>query len=122
MLRRACALFVAATAAFGSAGVASAGSPFDGRWSVVIQTEHGACDPAYRYGLLIQNGKVSYAGDSAFEVSGYVVNNGAVHVRVSRGATYADGHGRLGRDSGSGVWTGAGSGTCSGHWSAERRG
>jgi len=122
MLKHACALFVATVATFGSASAISAGSPFDGRWSVVIQTEHGSCDAAYRYGLLIQNGKVSYAGDSSFEVSGQVVNNGAVHVRVSLGATYADGHGRLGRDSGSGVWTGVGAGTCSGRWSAERRG
>jgi hypothetical protein len=44
-----------------------------------------------------------------------------VHVRVSRGATYADGHGRLSRDRGSGTWNGAGSGKCSGHWFAERR-
>ena len=122
MLRYACALLAAMAAAFGSPGVASAGSPFDGRWSVVIETEHGNCDRAYRYGLLIQNGKVSYAGDSSFDVSGHVVGNGAVHVRVSLGATYADGHGRLGQDNGSGVWTGVGSGVCSGHWFAERRG
>ena len=122
MLIRACALLVAATAAFGSAGVASAGSPFDGRWSVVIQTEHGSCDRAYRYGLLIQNGKVRYAGDSPFEVRGQVVSSGAVHVRVSHGATYADGHGRLGQDNGSGVWQGVGDGECSGRWFAERRG
>jgi len=122
MLRHACALLVATMATFGPAGVASAGSPFDGRWSVVIETERGNCDRAYRYGLLIQNGNVSYAGDSAFEVRGRVVNTGAVHVRVSRGATYADGHGRLGRDNGSGVWHGVGDGVCSGHWIAERRG
>jgi hypothetical protein len=122
MLRRACALLVATTAAFGSAGVASAGSPFDGRWSVVVETERGNCDRAYRYGLLIENGNVSYAGDSAFDIRGRVVGNGAVHVRVSRGSTYADGHGRLTRDNGSGVWNGVGDGACSGRWFAERRG
>jgi len=122
MLRHACALLVAATAAFGSAGVASAGSPFDGRWSVVVETERGNCDRAYRYGLLIQDGNVTYSGNAAFDVSGRVVRNGAVHVRVSRGATYADGHGRLGRDNGSGTWHGVGDGVCSGHWFAERRG
>jgi len=122
MLKYACSLLVAMAAAFGSAAAAPAGSPFDGRWSVVIETEHGSCDRAYRYGLLIQNGKVSYAGDSAFEISGRVVANGAVHVRVSRGPTYADGHGRLGQDNGSGVWKGSGSGECSGRWFAERRG
>jgi hypothetical protein len=103
--------------------VASAGTPFDGRWSVVVETERGSCDRAYRYGLLIQNGNVTTsAPDSAFNIRGRVVANGAVHVRVSRGASYADGHGRLGRQSGSGVWRGVGDGVCSGRWFAERRG
>jgi hypothetical protein len=91
MLKHACALLVAVTATFGSLGVASAGSPFDGRWSVVVETERGSCDRAYRYGLLIQNGNVTYAGNAAVDISGRVVGSGAVHVRVSRGANYADG-------------------------------
>ena len=109
-------------ATFGSAGAASDGRPFDGRWSVVIQTEKGDCDAAYRYGLSIQNGNVTYAGDDAFEVSGRVGHNGKVHVRVARGSSYADGRGRLSRDSGSGQWRGVGGGACSGRWFAERRG
>jgi len=40
---------------------------------------------------------------------------------VARGSSYADGHGRLSRDGGSGVWHGIGSGSCSGTWTAERR-
>jgi hypothetical protein len=115
-------MLVAAATACSAAGVATAASPFDGRWSVVIQTDRGNCDQAYRYGLSIVNGNVTYAGDSSFDVRGHVANNGAVHVRVSRGATYADGHGRLSQDSGSGQWQGAGTGLCSGRWFAERRG
>jgi hypothetical protein len=115
-------MLVAAATACSTAGVATAASPFDGRWSVVIQTDRGNCDQAYRYGLSIVNGNVTYAGDSSFDVRGHVANNGAVHVRVSRGATYADGHGRLSQDSGSGQWQGAGTGLCSGRWFAERRG
>ncbi len=122
MLKCACALLVATTAAFGSAGVASAGSPFDGRWSVVVETQRGNCDRAYRYGLLIANGNVSYVGEASFDIRGRVAGNGAVHVRVSRGSTYADGHGRLSRNNGSGVWKGVGDGVCSGRWFAERRG
>jgi hypothetical protein len=122
MLRYGCALLIAATATISSVALASSASVFDGRWSVVVETDKGDCDRAYRYGLVINNGNVSYSGDSAFDVSGRVAGNGRVHVRVARGATYADGHGRLSRDSGSGVWQGVGSGVCSGHWFAERRG
>ncbi len=122
MFRYGIALLVLATTAFTAAGVASAGSPYDGRWSVLIQTDRGACDQAYRYGLAIVNGNVTYAGDSGFVVRGRVAGNGSVHVRVSSGASYADGHGRLSRSSGSGMWKGVGSGVCSGRWFAERRG
>ena len=121
MLRFGFALLVAATAALGSADKASAATPYDGRWSVVIQTDRGNCDQAYRYGLSIVNGNVTYAGDNSFEIRGHVANNGNVHVRVARGASYADGHGQLSHDSGSGVWRGLGSGACSGRWFAERR-
>jgi hypothetical protein len=115
-------MLVAAATAWSAAGAAIAASPYDGRWSVVIQTDRGNCDQAYRYGLSIVNGNVTYAGDSAFDVRGRVASNGAVHVRVSHGASYADGNGRLSQNTGSGVWRGVGSGTCSGRWFAERRG
>ena len=58
MLRYACALLLVAAATISSAGLASSGTPFDGRWSVVVETDKGACDRAYRYGLQITNGKV----------------------------------------------------------------
>jgi hypothetical protein len=123
MLKYGCLVLVAAAAVCNPAAMASAASPYDGRWSVVIQTDQGNCDQAYRYGLSIVNGNVSYAGDVAsFDVRGRVANNGAVHVRVSHGATYADGNGRLSDSTGSGIWHGVGSGTCSGRWFAERRG
>jgi hypothetical protein len=122
MIRYGFALLIATSATFGSAGAGSDGRSYDGRWSVVIQTEKGDCDAAYRYGLSIQNGNVTYAGDDAFEVRGRVAHNGKVHVRVGRGSTYADGRGRLSRDSGSGQWHGVGGGACSGRWFAERRG
>jgi hypothetical protein len=123
MLRHAIALLVATAASLSSASATFASSPYDGRWSVVIETLKGDCDRAYRYGLNIANGNVSYAGDAPFDIRGRVAGNGAVHVRVSRGASFADGHGRLSPSdgSGSGTWHGVGNGVCSGKWFAERR-
>ncbi len=121
MRRYGFALLVAATAAAGLADAASAATPFDGRWSVVIQTTRGACDQAYRYGLNIVNGNVTYDGGGGFDVRGRVAGSGAVHVRVSSGKSYADGSGRLSRSAGRGVWKGVGNGVCSGNWFAEKR-
>ena len=121
MRRIALAMLVVAAAAVQLPRSAVAATPFDGRWSVVIETDRGACDRAYRYGIQIQNGHVSYVGENAFDISGQVARNGRVHVRVARGASYADGHGRLAKNKGSGTWRGVGSGTCSGRWVAERR-
>jgi hypothetical protein len=121
MHKYAFALLVAAATIAPIAGAVPPLSQFDGRWSVVIQTDRGNCDRAYRYGLRIQNGNVAYAGDAAFAISGQVLRNGKVHVRVSRGSSYADGHGQMSRDSGSGTWRGVGMGVCSGRWFAERR-
>ena len=93
---------IALAAAILAPGSASARTPFDGAWSVLIITRSGPCDSAYRYRLSIRNGAVS--------------------VRVWAGRQGASGSGRLGRSSGGGIWRGTGSmGTCSGVWSAERR-
>jgi len=93
---------------------------FDGTWSVLIVTEQGTCDRAYRYPVKIENGAVGYAGSGSLTVSGKVGDNGAVTVLVARGNQSAKGQGRLSASDGSGVWT-AGSGDCSGTWTAERR-
>ena len=93
---------------------------FDGGWSVLIVTEKGTCDRAYRYPVKIQNGAVGYAGSASFTVSGQVGDNGAVTVMVARGSQSAKGTGRMSGNDGSGTWT-AGSGECSGTWTAERR-
>ena len=114
-------LVAAAAAAAGSADVASAATPYDGRWSVVIQTRSGNCDQAYRYGLVIVNGNVGYDGGGGMDVRGRVGPGGSVHVRVSSGRSFADGSGRLSRTNGSGTWKGVGNGVCSGSWYAEKR-
>src|ERR1700674_2253273 len=72
-------------------GGAGAAASFDGNWSVVIITESGSCDAAYRYRLRIQNGVVHYDGEADVNVSGRVDPNGAVRVSVARGQQHADG-------------------------------
>ena len=61
----------------------SAKPSFDGAWSVLIVTEKGTCDRAYRYPVKIENGSVGYAGSASFTVSGKVGANGAVTVTVA---------------------------------------
>jgi len=95
---------------------------FNGTWSVLIVTDKGPCDRAYRYPVRVANGRVSYAGQGDFDVAGQVRPNGAVRVTVSRGSQRASGSGRLFGQSGSGTWRGQGESVCSGNWTAEKRG
>ena len=110
------ALAAAAILAASRPGFSSrvARSNFDGQWSVLIVTQKGTCDRAYRYPVKIDNGSVGYAGDASFTVSGKVGDNGTVTVTVARGSQSANGQGRLSATDGSGMWI-AGSGECSGH-------
>src|SRR5215468_8684901 len=103
-----------------SAPISAAKPSFDGGWSVLIVTERGTCDRAYRYPVKIDNGAVGYAGSASFNVTGKVGTNGAVTVTVSRGDKSATGTGRMSATDGSGIWTAA-TGECSGTWTAERR-
>ena len=51
------AILAASVIPAGSAPIASPKS-FDGGWSVLIVTEKGTCDRAYRYPVKIENGSV----------------------------------------------------------------
>jgi hypothetical protein len=94
----------------------------DGNWSVLIITEKGDCDRAYRYLLAVSDGHVRYTGDSSANVSGTVSAGGAVRVSIRLGDKGANGSGQLAGSSGSGTWQGAGGGaSCSGRWEAEKR-
>jgi hypothetical protein len=92
---------------------------YDGLWSVSIVTENGDCDRGYRYPIRISNGALANAGDSTFNISGAVAANGAITVTVSAAGKSANGSGKLAGDAGGGYWHG---GSCSGTWTAERRG
>jgi hypothetical protein len=92
---------------------------YDGLWSVSIVTQKGDCDPGYRYPVRIANGALVSAGDSPFNITGRVAQTGAITVTVAAGGKSATGSGQLAGDGGGGLWTG---GSCSGSWTAERRG
>jgi hypothetical protein len=50
---------LAAVIVLAAGSVARARTGFDGIWSVMIITDNGACDRAYRYPLRIANGRTS---------------------------------------------------------------
>ena len=113
---RASVLALAAVAS--AAGVASASSPYDGRWSLSIVTQKGACD-AYNFPVNIENGHVSVPG--LVRANGRVTAKGSVHVTVDVQDKSASGSGRLSLGSGSGRWSGkSGEARCSGTWTAQR--
>ncbi len=94
----------------------------DGNWSVLIITEKGTCDKAYRYSVAVADGQVRYQGDAAVNFNGTVGSSGAVKVSIRLGEQGASGSGRLTATAGTGTWRGVGgSGDCSGRWEAERR-
>lgn len=112
---------VLALAGAGMTGSAYARSPYDGSWSVLINTRGGACPPSVRYGLEISNGEVMNPAPGQAQVHGRVNSGGGVQVSVSAGGQYAIGSGRLGRINGGGVWRGQGTaGSCVGNWVAQR--
>jgi hypothetical protein len=97
---------------------ANAASVYDGRWSLSIVTQRGACE-TYNFPVDITNGHVSFPG--LVRANGRVAKNGAVRVTVAAGDKTASGSGRLALGSGSGRWSGhSGSARCSGTWTASR--
>jgi hypothetical protein len=105
-----------------SSGASARTADFDGNWSVLVITESGTCDAAYRYGVSVENGTVRYRGESGIDVRGTVDDSGHVSVTIGRGDQRAEGTGRLTVDSGTGTWSGSSTtSNCRGRWEAERR-
>jgi hypothetical protein len=100
---------------------AQAQRTFNGNWSVEVVTEQGACDRAYRFPVVIENGRVRYGGREGINVSGTVNARGTIRSSIAADGLRADVAGRLSGRFGSGTWTLAGSRNCSGTWNAERR-
>jgi hypothetical protein len=96
-----------------AASVANAQTPYDGMWSVTLQTKAGSCERTANYAVTVADGKVSGPAN----VSGTVSRSG--NVRVPIGAAYANG--QLEGSAGSGRWNGASGGVpCSGRWEASK--
>jgi hypothetical protein len=95
-------------------------SRFDGIWSVEVVTEEGSCDRAYRYRVIIENGRARYGGPERFDVDGRVRRDGRVSASIARGQDRAVVTGRLAGDFGRGTWVTRGSRRCAGNWNAER--
>ena len=117
-------IFAAAALALSLGTALSMSSPatsapnFDGVWSVVIVTERGTCDRAYRYPIRISGGTMLNEGSSPVTINGRVAGNGSVTVTVSHNGKSATGSGRLSGKDGAGTWRAP---ECSGTWEAERR-
>jgi hypothetical protein len=95
---------------------------FDGNWSVLVITDAGNCDRAYRYSIRVENGGVRYQGEAGINISGHVAGTGKVNVSIGRGNQSANGSGQLSDKQGSGKWQGKSpTDQCSGRWEAERR-
>lgn len=112
---------VAAAVTAAAMGTALARTPYDGRWSVVVTSQSGNCEMAYRYGLKIDNGSIFYQGEAPINLSGRVDGRGHVRVSIRYGRQAANAVGRLSRASGGGTWRGRSRHQqCAGHWQARR--
>jgi hypothetical protein len=120
-LRWAFVACVLATGAAPSVAAAQAARPgaFDGTWNVTFTPRAGNCHASNTVPFSVYGTRVSSAGGG--RVTGGVSRGGAVTVRITVGASWADGRGRLAGNSGTGRWSGFITGDqCSGVWQASR--
>jgi hypothetical protein len=115
-------LVLGAAFLIGPLNLARTQANFDGSWSVLVITEAGDCDRAYRYGVKIERGRIIYQGEAGIDLSGRVDRNGRLSVSIRRGDQSASATGRLSGNRGVGRWKGKSStAECGGRWEAERR-
>jgi hypothetical protein len=117
------AAVLAAAAAPGSADAARragirAGA-YDGTWNVTFAPQAGNCHASNTVPFNVSGTRVSSAGGG--KVTGGISRGGSVSVRITVGASWANGSGRLAGNSGAGRWSGVITGDrCSGIWQALR--
>jgi hypothetical protein len=117
------ATVLAAIAAPGAADASQArmggAGSYDGTWNVTFTPQAGNCHASNRVPFAVAGPRVSSAGGG--QVTGGVSGNGSVSVRITIGASWANGSGRLAGNSGAGRWSGVITGDhCSGIWQATR--
>jgi hypothetical protein len=92
---------------------------YDGTWNVTFAPRAGNCSSTNTVPFLVYGRSVSSAGGG--KVTGGIGPGGAVSVRITVGASWANGSGRLVGNSGAGRWSGMITGDrCSGIWQAIR--
>jgi hypothetical protein len=117
-------LVVAALAAVSAPPAADAAmrprpGAYDGVWNVTFTPQAGNCHASNTVPFTVSGTRVSSAGGG--KVTGGVSGNGSVSVRITVGASWANGGGRLAGNSGAGRWSGIITGdACSGTWQATR--
>jgi hypothetical protein len=92
----------------------------DGRWSVLLVTEHGDCE-VYRWQVVLQNGQILPSANLPAQPAGGVNARGQVDLTFTRGNDTLAAVGDIQGGAGVGTWTAPAKG-CSGRWQAERRG
>jgi hypothetical protein len=114
------AAVVSAAALPGTADARTArGGAYDGTWNVMFTPQAGNCHASNTVPFAVAGTRVSSAGNG--KVTGGVSRNGSVAVRITVGASWANGNGRLAGNSGAGQWSGVITGDrCSGIWQATR--
>jgi ABC-type molybdate transport system substrate-binding protein len=92
---------------------------YDGIWNVTFAPQAGNCHATNTVPFTVSGTRVSSAGGG--KVTGGISRGGSVSVRISVGASWANGSGRLAGNSGAGRWSGIITGDrCSGIWQAIR--
>ena len=112
------AAVLAAVAAPVPADAARRGA-YDGIWNVTFTPQAGSCRASNTVPFIVAGPRVASAGGG--KVTGGVNRNGVVSVRITVGASWANGSGRLAGNYGAGRWSGVITGDqCSGVWQAAR--
>jgi len=99
-------------------GIVRAGA-YDGTWNVTFAPQAGNCHTTNTVPFQVLGTRVSSAGGG--KVTGGISRGGIVSVRITVGASWANGSGRLAGNYGAGRWSGFITGDrCSGIWQAVR--
>ena len=116
-MKHAAALYLLQAAVILLAATATAGTAYDGSWSLEFFTRKGSCKPSYRFNVNITNGVVTHPQFAGF--NGTVSDSGSVRASVTMRKKHASGSGTLSGTSGRGRWSGlSGNERCSGDWTA----
>jgi len=94
-------------------------NPHDGMWQVATEPATGPCSKRLEFKLLVEDGRISYAGLWPVDASGSVDPLGVIEIRVVRGAETVAAKGLVRGDTASGDWVSPAR-NCTGSWVARR--